>query len=280
MAKENYISLRGQLKDKISLVKNKDGEIVSALFPMRVVRRSIYDRAGALAPRYDTPFVSTNDPEIIRRITDEKYGLQPNDAIEVKGIFRSQRGVRKLICPHCGKPVQVPVEIQTVYPTFIDALHSFDSSRACNDYLIRCAEVSNIAKVLGRVCTPTDAIFIGETEQGEIYARYQLAVNRKLYIPGSENADDHTDYPWVYSYGDIAVEDAHTLQQGTLVYMDGFLRTKVYPHQVVCDECGGEFTFDHQRATLSPYSMEYLRDYAELNPSTHDEIDLGTGEFD
>jgi hypothetical protein len=226
------------------------------------------------------PFVSTNDPDIIRRITDERYGLRDNDAVEVKGIFRTQHSMRKVICPHCGQRIPVEVEIQSVYPTFVDALHHFDSSRECKDYLISCAEVSNVAKVLGRVCTPTDNIFVGETEHGEVYTRYQIAVNRKLYIPGSENADDHTDYPWVCSYGDIATDDAHTLQQGTLIYLDGHLRTKTYSHPTTCPECGTQFTFEHQRASLSPYSMEYLRDYAELAPSTHDEFDLGPGEFD
>jgi hypothetical protein len=280
MAKENYISLRGQLKNRINLSPGKDGSVSSVIFPLSVVRRSIYDRAGALAPRYDVPFISTNDPDIIRRITDERYGLRENDAVEVKGIFRTQRCIRRVICPHCGKQVSVEVEIQTVYPTFVDVLHHFDSSRECKDYLISCAEVSNVAKVLGRVCTPTDEIYIGENDRGDVFARYKIAVNRKLYVPGSENADDHTDYPWVYSFGDTAIDDAHTLQQGTLVYLDGYLHTKTYSQKTTCDECGTEFTFEHQQASLSPYSMEYLRDYAELAPSTHDEFDLGPGEFD
>ena len=76
------------------------------------------------------------------------------------------------------------------------------------------------------------------------------------------------------------MDDANILCQGTLVYLDGFLRTKTYPHPVTCESCGGEFSFEHQRATLSPYSMEYLRDYAELNPSTHDDIDLEPSELD
>ena len=122
------------------------------------------------------------------------------------------------------------------------------------------------------MCTPTDKILHGETDHGDLYARYQLAVNRKLFVKDSIDEEDHTDYPFVYSYGDVADKDLTILKQGTLIYLDGYLHTMVFEDEAECSECHNIFPFKYQRMNLTPYSTEYLRDYDELTPSTHSDI--------
>lgn len=266
MAKENYIRLRGQLRSDVAYLKNKDGEIITAIFPLLVIRRDAYDKAGNLTPKWDRPVIATSDQALIRKAQK----LKKHDIVDIKGTFRTQYSKRKHDCPHCGSRNIIECFLATINPVYIGVVED----RITNDtdgmqYLVECAEVANEAKVIGRVCTPTDKIVFGETDRGEVFARYQLAVNRKLYIKDSINEEDHTDYPMVYSYGDIAEDDLHILQQNTLIYLDGYIHTMSYDQPVTCESCGTEFTFKSQKMNLTPYAMEYLRDYEELNESKH-----------
>ena len=267
MAKENYISLRGQLRSDVRIICDNDGEPVTALFPLLVVRRNKYDRAGNISPKFDRPIIATSDPEMIAAASK----LQKHNIVEVKGTFRTQHSFRKKQCEHCGKINVIESAIQTINPSYIGVLNtSFTNDTDGAKYLMEQAEISNIAKILGYVCTPTDEIITSEAEHGGYYTRYQLAVNRKLYIIDSEDEEDHSDYPMVYSYGKTAEEDALVLQQGALVYLDGFLRTTEMEQPIECCECGEEFIIKERRMSLSPYSMEYLRGYRDdVLESTH-----------
>ena len=266
MAKENYISLRGQLRAEPKFQYDEKGKPIMAFFPLLVIRRNIWDRAGNLSIKWDRPIISTADQNIIKEIQKAKV----HDIIEVKGTFRTQHSQRTQICPHCGEKNIIETAIQTIKPIYVGIV----DDRMKNDtdgqnYLIHCAEIANIAKVIGRVCTNTEDIYFGETEQGELYGRYQLAVNRKLYIRDSEDEEDHADFPVIYSYGDIAKEDQQILKQNTLVYLDGYIHTMIYEQPVECSHCGEEFKYKSQKMNLTPYSMEYLRDFDELLESTH-----------
>ena len=267
MAKENYIRLRGQLRGKVALLPDKDtGEIVTAMFPLMVVRRNIFDRAGNLAPKWDRPIISTSDKEMIRRI--QKF--EKHNIIDVKGTFRTQHVKKKCLCPFCNQTTTTIMSMETINPTYVDVVNNqMNNDTDGMNYLIDCAEIANEAKIIGRVCTPTDDIITGETERGDRFTRYQLAVNRKLYIKGSVDEEDHTDFPVVCSYGKVAEDDFEILKQNTLVYIDGYIYTRKYEAEVICENCGEKISFNNQKMHLSPYSVEYLRDYDELLESTH-----------
>lgn len=268
MAKENYISLRGQLRTDVKIVTDPEtGEAIAALFPLLVVRRTVYNRAGNRAPKFDRPIISTRDPEMIAAAQK----LEKHNIVEIKGTFTTQHSLRKKQCEHCGKINVIDSAIQTINPTYIGVLNtSFTNDTDGAKYLIEQAEISNIAKLIGRVCTPTEDIITAEAEHGGYYTRYQMAVNRKLYIAGSEDEEDHTDYPMVYSYGKIAEDDAQVLQQGALVYLDGYIHTTELMQAIVCCECGEEFEIKERRMSITPYSMEYLRDFKDdILESTH-----------
>lgn len=267
MAKENYISLRGQLRNEVSFIKDPNtGLDKLAMFTLYVIRRSTRDRAGNLTPKFDKPIIMTADQEMINMAKK----LELHDIVEIKGTFRTgfTKGHRQ--CPHCGKIHQIELGLQTINPSFIGALVHLNNDTEGLSYLVDTAEISNVAKVMGRVCTATDNIVTAETDRGNLYSRYQLAVNRKLFIKGTNDYEDHTDYPLVYSYDDTAYQDSLVLKQGTLLYLDGFVHTMKIDQVLNCDECGNDFSFETQRMNLTPYSNEYLRDYdMDAIESTH-----------
>lgn len=268
MAKENYISLKGQLRGDVRFVMDPDtGEITSAMFPLYVLRRNIWDRAGNLSPKFDRPIILTSDKEIIRAVKE----LKKYDIVEVKGSFRTKMSSRHKVCEACGETTTVDAPIQLINPSFVGAVvTNIQNNTEGLNYLLNVAEISNIAKVIGRVCCPTDSITMAETENGVPYCRYQLAVNRKLYVADSDGEEDHADYPVVISYGDIAYDDHDVLQQNALVYLDGYIHVIQQERTTICPHCGATIPYKTASMTLSPYSMEYLRDFKDdVLESTH-----------
>lgn len=267
MAKENYIRLLGQIRSDVLYIRNESGEVVTAIFPLSVIRRDLFNRAGNLNPKWDRPIIASSDKEIIRKIQQVKK----HDILDVKGTFRTQYAKKKVKCPFCGEYVTLESPLATINPIFVGIV----DDRMQNDtdganYLMSRAEISNEAKVIGRVCTPTEKIMSGETERGDTFTKYQLAVNRKLFIKDSIDEEDHTDYPVVYSYGNVAKDDFQVLQQNALIYLDGYIHTMMYDQATTCTNCGKDFTFSSQRMNLTPYSNEYLRDYEDVLESTHE----------
>lgn len=267
MSRENYISLRGQLRKGIQFRENENGDVVLGLMPLTTVRRDLRDENGTINPKFDQPVICTSDNNILRWMKS----LKTHDLVEVKGTFMTQHSKKRSVCPHCGEEQIIDCPIQTINPSFVGVLKdTIKSDAEGTKYLMDCAEVSNIAKIIGTVCTPTDDIVFGETDRGDMYARYQLAVNRKLFVKGSVDEEDHTDYPIVYSYGNVASDDISVLRQGSEVYLDGFIHTMVYSYDVECPSCGEVHQEKRQRMNLTPYSMEYLRDFNDdVLESTH-----------
>ena len=265
MAKENYISLKGQLKKEVKYIVDKDTvQIKQAILQLVVMRRDIKNRANDFSPRFDRPIIITNDPRLIRVI--QTFTLY--DIIEVKGTLKTKHVVKHKQCPHCGQINLIETPLQCITPIYIGKCADLETGVAGVEYLRDCAEISNIAKVIGRVCVKD--ILTGETERGNKYAKYQIAINRKLFDNTAVDEDDHTDYPVVFSYDNVADEDEAMLCEGALIYLDGYLHTMELEQSILCHDCGHTFPIKVQRLNLTPYSNEYLRDYKEDGlESTH-----------
>jgi single-stranded DNA-binding protein len=256
MAKENFVWLRGQIRREPVVIRNKEEKPIGVVFTIYTINRDVTDRTGHLAPKFDKPVVMIEDPLLVKKALT----IKNHDIVELKGVFRTGTSVRKKICPCCNAENHVQVTTQVITPSYIGIVKTglTSDSEGLNE-LIDTAEISNFAKIIGRVCTPTDKIHYGTTERNDIFTRYQLAVNRKMYIAGSDGYDDHTDYPWIISYGKQAYNDHIALQQGSLVYLDGFVHTMLMKVHAKCTECGEDFTFESQRMMLTPFSVEYLQ---------------------
>lgn len=270
MAKENYISLKGQLKkDPKFICDPETGDIRQALFQLVVMRRDITNRSNDFSPKMDRPIIITSDPDMIKAIQE----LELYDIVEIKGTFKTRHVIKHKQCPHCGKINVVESSVQCVNPIFIGRCISLNTGVEGVEYMRKCAEISNIAKVIGRVCVKD--IITGETERGNKYAKYQIAINRKLFDNTAVDEEDHADYPVVYSYDDTADSDEAMLCEGALIYLDGYIHTMEFEQNILCCECNQVFTVKTQRMNLTPYSNEYLRDYKEDGlQSTHITSDI------
>lgn len=258
MAKENYISLRGQLRKDPTIVTDDMGEPISAVFSLHTLKRNVRDRAGNLDPKFDRPIILTSDPRLVQKIKSFKN----HDIIEVKGNFTTGFVQKPKKCPVCGEVNIIETPFQVVTPLYVGVIRTgIENDAEGLHELVETAEISNIAKMIGRVCSPTDHIYHGVTEIEQSYTKYQLAVNRKYYMATSNGYEDHTDYPYVISYEDVADKDYAALKQGALVYIDGYIHTMAFNINCKCEHCGSDFTFRSQRMLITPYSTEYLRDY-------------------
>lgn len=89
--------------------------------------------------------------------------------------------------------------------------------------------------------------------------RYGLGVNRKYFI--KEQKNEHSDYPWVYSYGEQADTDFRYLKKGSLILVDGFIHNENAMTRMKCEACDSDYTFPDVGTQFTPYSIEYLNDY-------------------
>lgn len=269
MAKENYVSLKGQLRKEVKyLIDPETGNIKNAVFQLTVMRRDIRDRANNFSPKFDKPLISTENPDIIRQI--QKLKLQ--DIVEVKGVYKSRYITKRCKCPYCESINAFDTNLATINPIYVGRCYELNTNIEGTDYMRNCAEISNIVKMIGRLCIDEDKIVYGETDSGDRYARYKIATNRKFFDASAIDLEDHADYPVVYSYNDVADQDIAMMKKGTLIYLDGYLHTMEYNVSVTCFECGKDFDVTLQRMNLTPYSNEYLRDYKENGlESTHKE---------
>ena len=266
MAKENYVFLIGQARQVPVFKKDPETkEEITAMMPLMTLRRNIHDRAGNLQPKWDRPVISTSNKIMMRKMQE----IELHDIVEVKGTITTQNIRRGLRCPHCGTINEQPGTITVINPVYIGVRKKLQSDTEGFQYLMDCAEISNQVKVIGRVCKELEML---ETDEAEPCAKYQVAINRKLYIEGTE-PEDHSDYPYVYSYGEVAEDDISILQVNTLIYLDGYIHTMKFNQSALCQnpDCGQPFKFPNQTLNITPYSVEYLRDYGELKPSTHED---------
>lgn len=267
MAKENYVSLRGQLRKEVKyFVDPTTGDVKNAIFQLTVMRRDIRDRANNFSPKYDKPLISTTDADVIRQIQKLNVG----DIVEVKGFYKTKYVTKRCSCPRCATVNAFDTNFPTVVPLYVGKCVELSTTTEGTDYMKNCAEISNIVKIIGRLCIDKEDIVYAETDRGDRYAKYKIAVNRKYFDQTAVDEEDHTDYPVVYSYNEVADQDMAMMKKGTLIYLDGYLHTMKYDADVVCCECGEKFTVSMQRMNLTPYSNEYLRDHIEDGlESTH-----------
>lgn len=263
MAKENYIFLIGQVLKEPKIKRDEDGNPMRASFGLTTLRRDKYDRAGNFAPKWDRPAILTGVPELMKIIED----IEVNDFVEVKGTVTTKDFTKKTICPYCGAEQHTNSMMTFINPVYIFKRGHADSRTDGLPYLSAVAEASNILKIVGRVCKePTLYAY----DDGTKCCTYPLAVNRKLYVQGSENEEDHSDYPWVKSFGEQAEENYAALDVNSLVYIDGYIRTVKRSQDLQCanPECGKIYSTPNTVMEAIPYATEYLAD-CMLPDATH-----------
>lgn len=287
MARENTARLRGAVVKDPTIVK-KDGEYVYAMVKIAVVRADRY--VGDKQKNdviLDTPLIMTREPETIKEIESWKM----NDIVDVKGVISCKRILKGSHCHHCNARNSIMGVLVYIMPIFAEKITELADPDECRRYLAEHKEISNNIFVIGTVVTEPYAVDVNKKVDT---TQYQIALNRKYRIK-EDDPNIKSDYPWVKSYGENALEDRKRLILGSEVMIDGCLQAREFTRKVICGQkhdsfgkpvynsegvpvfdeningCGEEYSWYDKALEIVPYTTEYLTGYM---------TDLLLGEFD
>lgn len=280
MARENLTFLRGAIVTPPVVIKEGENYIY-ALANINVGRaeRKVGDKIRYM--KCDNPYIMTRDEEFIKEIETWK----PNDIVDVKGVISSKHIKKGSVCPHCGMKNTFPGAFVFVNPIYLAKITSCESEREALDYLVKHREISNQVFVFGTLCRDPKKI---KPKKGLVVTQYQIAMNRKYRIQ-TDPPEVKTDYPWVKSYGDNAIEDHKRLHVGSEVFIDGFLQARSVNRKAICGQlmgpdgkalkdeygdpvlatddegnpigCGKPYEWKDRAMEIVPFDTEYIGDY-------------------
>ena len=98
------------------------------------------------------------------------------------------------------------------------------------------------------------------TKAGTVITQYQIALDRNFRIR-DDDPSIRTDWPFVKSYGEQAVEDRMRLKKGSEVYIDGVIQATSINRKTKCCNCGKIYTWKDHTLELVPYDVEYFTHY-------------------
>ena len=223
MATHNETRHRGQVWKEPIVKKDEDGNYLYAMCYVQVVRgaRSIDDGKEFL--KADVVLVMTKEKHLCAEI--ETWTLC--DIVDIKGNLTTRNIDKPSYCPFCKENGIISRKIvhgttSYINPIFAEKIASFDKRKDADEYLMKHKEISNLITFLGNVTREPKKI---KTKKGVIVTQYQIAANRKFRIR-TDAPENKTDFPWVKSYGNKAIEDRERLYTGSLVMIDGVIQSR------------------------------------------------------
>ena len=277
MAKENIVLMEGYIEERPVIKVDKEGTARVGEFKLTTLKRMQSIGTKVLPMEFSCPRVRTENPDKIKAVSKIKVG----DYVRVKGTLSTKPVNKSKKCPDCGTVNSVSGILTYVNLIFIDIVErdifeidedgNFNKKNALEKLKSR-SEVSNMFTCIGAVVRDVDTY--SDPERPNIHAtKYQLAVNRK-YLIKEDGPDAKTDYPYIISYGKQALQDAEQLQEGSVVYVNGFIRSKRVKRKFTCCNCGCEYDWIDPVIDVVPFGgVEFLfknkddivdvQDYAE-----------------
>ena len=250
MARENIATLYGQIISQPQVFITEEGVKTRAGFAMKVIRRIQASNGLNETARIilDTPIVKTRNERLIEKIVE----LRTGDMVYVKGVFSTEDVIKKRQCP-CGNIVQSEGNAVYITPIYIEKRESELSREDGFALLKECNEISNSVLVMGKVLYEPQ---YKEDDSGT-FAQYHMKVKRRIRIK-EDPADKKYDYPWVKSYRGQAIEDAKSIHEDSIIYINGAIQTRSVRRKETCEKCGEAFDWSESVAEIVPYSTEYL----------------------
>lgn len=260
MAKQNNVFLYAIVEQKpVISIDRESKEPISAMVYVHVVRGVREVKDGKKYLKHDYPLIVSNDKKMIERMAKWKE----NDLVHIKGTINSKRIPKKSYCPYCkdeedNSTVNIGKGLLLyVTPIYVDVMKSFETKEDAITELLHSREISNQAIVLGMLWNkPT----YYKTKKGLIITQYQLITERKFRIK-TDDPDTRSDWPWVKSYGEQAIEDRLRLQKGSLIIIDGFIQARNVKRKTKCSCCGNIYEWDDRTMEIVPFDTEYLQNY-------------------
>ena len=237
MARLNVAHLYGVVENDPHITIDKTThEPIAAMVYIHVVRGPRSDHSGRKYMKHDYPLVITLDRSMVYEIATWKK----NDVITMKGTVSSKHVAKPSYCPTCKDENEQAVEnmaqglLVYITPIYARKIQSFETKQEALSHIIEAKEISNEVYVYG-VLTRDPKYF--RTKNGTIITQYQIALNRKYRIR-TDDPEVKTDWPWVKSYGEQAIEDKLRLQQGSHIIMDGVMQARTVHRKTKCKVCG------------------------------------------
>lgn len=258
MARHNLVFLLGYV-NSIQIHNTKGGEPYAMVY-MSVARsdRKVGDHRQYM--KCDMPLVMTRDPDTLR----EMSSWQQFDIVEVKGMIAAKGVGKSSFCGHCGERNLADGTMVYVNPIFAAKRGHKDTQDECIQFLTRNREISNQVFTLGELCRDPKKI---TPKAGLTVTQYQIALNRKYRI-AADPPEIRSDYPWVKSYGENALNDRKYLHIGSQVFIDGCLQARKVQRHSVCEHCGQKYEWADRALEIVPYETEYLANFY-----THEEAE-------
>lgn len=258
MAHHNSAILYARVAKKPSISQDNEGNYIYGMVYVHVVRglRDAHDHIKYI--RHDQPLVISKDPAILR----EMAGWTENDIVMIHGFVASRDIDKPSYCPNeeCKdedghSPVKNIARGNLIYINPITAylIKRYDNREDSIRDVVAHREISNMVYILGTLVSEPKKFI---TKKGLPVTQYKLAINRKYHVR-TDNPDHKTDWPWVKSYGDQAVEDKLRLHIGSDVYIDGFIQARTILRTTKCRCCGQFYRWQDHCMEIVPYAVEY-----------------------
>ena len=256
MARLNICNLYARVS-KPAQIKRKGDEYVYGMCYVEVVRgvRDAHDNLKYV--KHDFPLIMSKEPSIVANMDDWKE----NDIVVIKGMVVSKKIPKNSFCDECtdedGNPTKNTVQGNLLYinPIHVKKITSYgDDKKAAENDILENREISNQLYVMGTLCNDPKQF---KTKRGLIVTQYQLAINRKFRIR-TDDPSIKTDWVWVKTYGEQAVEDRMRLSQSSELTIDGFIQARTVHRKMKCCNCGKIYHWTDHAMEIVPYECEYV----------------------
>ena len=257
MARLNSSMLYGAVADVPRVIKDDaTGEYKRAAFHIAVVkddRNTGLDDKSEIQINY--PLIVTQDPEQVRLISK----LKMNDIVELEGMFVTRKVQKLSHCKFCGHQNVVEGNFCYVRPIAMKKRNTTDNTeKQAIQMVIDNKAFSNKLLMLGNVCSEV------KFHKGEKYDScvYQVGSDRKFFIK-EDDPDTRSDFPIINTYGAQARKDTLALKKSSLIYIDGYLRSKEFSRKTICssEACKKEYQWKDNVMDIIAYDVQYCSNY-------------------
>ena len=165
--------------------------------------------------------------------------LNEYDMIDVLGVITTLYEPKVSTCPECNTKNIETGELVYITPMSIVMRECDNTKEDAYEYLLSRAETSNRVSAIGTICAE-----LKDFRKGDLYAcQYPIAINRKYRVKG-DVAENHTDYPYVRSYGSVQSVIWKFCQLVLRFCLMQAFRTRLIQNKKsVCKNCGKEYVW-------------------------------------
>lgn len=203
--------------------------------------------------KLDNPLIMSRNPEVVKEMST----WEQNDIVYIKGTIAAKGLKKASFCTFCetkNSADGVLVYINPIYARKLKHCASQDEAQQC---VADNREISNQVFVFGTLCTDPKKI---TPKEGLVVTQYQVALNRKFRIQ-EDPPEQKSDYPWVKSYGENALQDRIHLHIGSQIFVDGCVQARKVNRHTVCATCQKRYDWVDRALEIVPYETEYIANF-------------------